>query len=74
MKYYTWKSPDMENPENKVQISKKEANVKFGKDFVDEVTKNFKSVWKTKSVISVTYNLIGSEWEEDFMYNLTIEK
>ena len=75
MTYYIWTGADQEDDNNKKQISKKEAIKKFGADFVEQATNDFKkNKARDKAIIGITYNSICSCWDEDYMYNLTVEK
>lgn len=75
MTYYIWTGADQEDENNKKKISKKEAIEIFGADFVREATNSFKRQnAKDKAIVGITYNSIGSCWDEDYIYNLTVEK
>ena len=75
MKFFVWTGADMENDNYKKQVTKKEAIEKFGADFVRLAADSFKkSSARDKAIIGITYNSLGSCWDEDYIYNLTIER
>ena len=76
MKYFIWNGIHHEDDNsNKVQISKKAAIEKFGAEFVNSATNNFEMQRsRHKAIVGITYNTLGSCWDEDYMYDLTIEK
>ena len=75
MKFFVWTDADMENDNYKKQVTKKEAIETFGADFVRLAAESFKrSSARDKAIIGITYNSIDSCWDDDYMYNLTVER
>ena len=75
MKFFIWTGADMENDNYKKQVTKKEAIEKFGADFVRLAAESFKrSSARDIAILGITYYSLDSCWDDDYMYNLTVER